>query len=101
MLHRFQRAVPSRGIDTDRANLDAILARIAHDLRGGVEAHGLAVEQRGTEDLGMPAFQPGTGIRDKREAGGRGFGKTIAAETLELANDLLGELLGIAALDHA
>ena len=30
---RLERAIPSRGIDADRANFDIVLLRIAHDLR--------------------------------------------------------------------
>ncbi len=29
---RFQRAIPARGIDADRPNIDAMIARIADDL---------------------------------------------------------------------
>ena len=41
---RLQRAIPARGIGADRAQLDAMVARIAHDLGRGIEAHRLAVQ---------------------------------------------------------
>ena len=38
-------------IDIDGPDLDAMLARIAHQLRRLVEAHGLAVEDGGAEHI--------------------------------------------------
>ncbi|MNE78921.1 hypothetical protein D3C87_1432770 [compost metagenome] len=37
----LQRAIEAAVIDTDRAHLHAMIARIAHDLRRGVKPHGL------------------------------------------------------------
>jgi hypothetical protein len=59
VVDRLERAVPSRGIHADGADLDAVLAGVPHDLRGRVEAHGLRVEQGGAEHVRMPAFHPG------------------------------------------
>ena len=55
---RLHRAVPARGIDANRANLDAVIAGIAHYLRGRVEAHRLRVQESRTEDIRMMAFEP-------------------------------------------
>ncbi len=38
---RFQGAVPARGIEAHRPDLDAMVAHVAHDLRRRIEAHGL------------------------------------------------------------
>ena len=43
---RFQRAVPLAHRHVDRPHLDAVPARVLHELRGRVEAHRLRVEQR-------------------------------------------------------
>ena len=89
---RLQRAVPARGVDADRADLDAVLARVAHDLRRGVEAHRLGVEQRRAEHVRMLALQPGRGVGDQREGGGVALRKAVAAEALELLEGPLGEV---------
>ena len=73
VVGRLQRAVPAGGVDADRPDLDAMLARVAHDLGRRVEAHRLRVQQRGAEDVRMPALQPGRGIGDQREGGGVAF----------------------------
>ena len=74
---------------------------VADDLRRRVEAHRLGVEERGAEDVRMPAFHPGRGIGDQRERGGVAFRKSVAAEAFELPEGLLGELLLVAVGDHA
>ena len=89
---RLQRAVPARGVDADRADLDAMVARVAHDLGRRVEAHRLGVEQRRAEHVRMMAFEPGGGIGDQREGGRVAFREAVAAEALELAEGLLGEI---------
>ena len=69
-----------------------MLARIADDLGGGVEAHRLGVEQGGAEDVRMVALHPRRGIGDLGEAGGVAFGKAVAAEALDLLEGALGEI---------
>ena len=49
---RLQRAVPKAVIDIDLAGLAAVIAEVADDLRRGVKAHRLRVEQRAGEDVG-------------------------------------------------
>ena len=96
-----KRAIPPAGIDAHRPHLDAMLARVADDLGGGVEAHRLGIEQRGAEDVGMMAFHPGRGVGDLGEAGGMAFRKAVAAEALDLLEGALGEILRVAVRDHA
>jgi hypothetical protein len=45
----FQRRLPAADRHIHRAHLDAMAARILHQLRGAVEAHRLAVQQRAQE----------------------------------------------------
>jgi len=52
-----------------------VLARIAHELRGLVEAHRLAVENGGAEDIRIVALDPGRRIDKQRKAGGVTLGK--------------------------
>src|SRR5688572_8380860 len=54
----FQRAVPIGEIDVGFARLDAMLARIAYDLRRRIKAHRLRVEQRRRECRRMVALDP-------------------------------------------
>jgi hypothetical protein len=58
-----------------------------------VEAHRLAVEQRGRERRGVMALQPRRHVSQKREAGGVRFGKAVLAEAFDLVVNLVGELL--------
>ena len=55
---RFQRAVPIGEVDVGGARLDAVLARIAHDLRRRVKAHRLRVQQRRREGCRVVALDP-------------------------------------------
>ena len=59
---RLQRAVPARGVDADRPDLDAVRAGIAHDLRRRVEPHRLRVQQGGSRT------RPGGGTSARHEA---------------------------------
>ena len=81
---RLQRAIPIRQVHIHRPHLDAMLLRVAHDLRRRVEAHRLAVEQRGGEHIRIVAFDPGGDIDEVREARGVAFGKAVFAEALDL-----------------
>ena len=47
LIERFKRAIPFGSVHIDRPHLDAMLARIAHELRGSIEAHRLRIEDRG------------------------------------------------------
>src|SRR3546814_10825458 len=48
----FETVVPMAGVDVGRAHLDPMLARIADELRGGIEAHRLRIEDAADEDGG-------------------------------------------------
>ncbi len=93
----FQRAIPPAGVDADRADLDAMLARVADELGDAVKAHRLGVEQRRAEDFRMIIFHPGRGVGDPGEARGVAFGEAVAAEALDLPEGALGEVRAIAA----
>ena len=97
----FQRAVPIRQVDVDLAHFDAVLARIAHQLRRRVEAERLGVEHRRGEDVGIAALHPARGIDDQREARRVALGEAVFAEALDLAETALGEFALVAARDHA
>ena len=98
---RFQRAIPVRCIDIDVAHLDAMLLRVAHDLRRRVEAHRLAVEQRRREHIRVMAFQPARGVDQIGEARGMAFRKAVFAEALDLLEAALGEIALVALRHHA
>ncbi|VWC40571.1 hypothetical protein BST28156_06965 [Burkholderia stagnalis] len=74
--------------------------RVLHELRGRVEAHRLAVQQRGEEDRGLVAFEPAARVHEMREAGRVALRKTVIAEALDLLENLLGEFGRIVALPH-
>ena len=97
----LKRRVVVGKIHIDGPHLDAVLARVAYDLRGRVETERLAVQEPGREDVGIAAFQPGRRIDEQCEARGMTFRETVFAEALDLAEAALGEFLLIAALDHS
>ena len=76
-------------------------ARVAHDLRRGVKAHRLRIEQSGREHVRVAAFHPGRGIDQIGEARGMAFRKSVIAEALDLVEAALREIALIAARDHA
>ena len=58
-LHRFERTIPIAVVHIGRAHHHAMFARIAHDLRRGVEPHRLRIEQGRGKGRRIVAFQPG------------------------------------------
>ena len=76
----LQRAIPAAVIHIHRPHLDAVLAGVAHQLGRGVEAHRLAVDQRGGERGRVVVLEPGRDVHQQREAGGVRFGKAVLAE---------------------
>jgi hypothetical protein len=54
----FERAIPFARVDLRRPDLDAVAARVLHELRGRIEAHRLTVEQRRAESGRMMALEP-------------------------------------------
>ena len=96
----LQRAVPPAGVHAHGTHLHLMRARVADQLGGSVEAHGLGVEQSRAENLRMIIFHPGRGVGDLGEAGGVALGKAIAAEALDLLEGPLGEVLSVALGHH-
>ena len=78
-----------------------MLPRIAHQLRGRVEAHRLGVEQGRQEGGRLVALEPAGDVDQQRETGRVALRKTVLAETLDLLEDALGEIEVVAALQHA
>ena len=100
-LALFQRAVPVGQIDVGGQHRDAMLARIAHDLRRGVEAHRLRIEQRAGEGRRVMALHPARHIDEVSKTGGVTFGEAVFAEALDLLEAPCGEFGIVAAFDHA
>ncbi len=73
----FERGFPAALGDVDRQHPHAVAAGVLHQLRGGVKAHGLGIQQRGQKGFGLMAFEPGAGIGQLGEAGGMAFRKHI------------------------
>jgi hypothetical protein len=69
-----------------------MLAGVADDLGGSVEAHRLGVQERRAEHVRVVALHPGRGVGDLGEAGRVAFGKAVGAEALDLLDQLLREL---------
>ena len=76
-------------------------AGVLHELRGGVEAQGLAIQKGGREGRGGVTLEPGGDIDQEREARGMTLGEAILAKALDLFIDLAGEALRVAARAHA
>jgi hypothetical protein len=66
----LERAVPTRPVDADWTDFDAVLGRVSDDLCGRIETHRLRVQQGRAEDVGMVAFNEVGRAGDKRETRG-------------------------------
>ncbi|KOT25677.1 hypothetical protein DM52_4833 [Burkholderia mallei] len=97
---RFERRFPAALRRIDRQHRHAVALRVLHELRGRIEAHRLAVQERGEKDRRLVTLEPAARISELREARRMAFRKAILAEALDLLEDLLGEFAGIAALEH-
>ena len=97
----LQRAIPITAAHTDGPHFNAVIARIAHQLRRRIEPHGLAVDERAGEGRGFVTLQPRRAVHQQRETRGVRFGETVFAETLDLAEDLARETFVVAARAHA
>jgi hypothetical protein len=62
---------------------------VVHELAGGVEAQGLAVEHGGQEGGRLVALEPAAGVDQQRKAGGVAFGEAVFAEALRSAGRCL------------
>ena len=67
---RRERAVPVADGDVDRPDFDAMVHRIAHDLRRRIKPQRLRVEQRGAERGRLVALEPRRHVHQQREARG-------------------------------
>ncbi len=54
----LQSVLPEAERHIDLAHLDAVLARIADDLRGRVKSHRLRIQQTAAESVGMKTLEP-------------------------------------------
>src|SRR5690606_27169485 len=63
--------------------------------------HGPAIDKSTGEGGRFVAFEPAAGVGEQGEAGGVGFGEAVIAEALDLLEDALGKLQGVAPLKHA
>jgi hypothetical protein len=97
----LQRALPFAHRDVHRPHLDAVAARILHQLRGRVEAHRLAVEERREEGRGLVMLEPGGNVGEQGEAHRVRLRKAVLAEAEDLPVDAVGELRGDAVPAHA
>ena len=99
--HLLQRAIPRRAIHIRRQHRHPMLARIADDLRRGVEAHRLRVQQRSCEGRREVALQPARNVNQMGKARRVAFGEAVFAEPLDLVEAARGEIGIVAARDHA
>ena len=97
----FQLRVPVAEHHVGPPRLDAMLPGVAHQLGGLVEAHRLAVEQGGAEDVRVVTFDPGRDVDQLGEAHRVALGEAVGAEALDLLEAALGEVRVVAAPDHA
>ena len=98
---RFKCAVPVGMADIGGAYGNTAAARLGDKLRGRIEPHRLCIEKRADEDIRIMPLDPGRDIDQQRKAGGVGFGKSVSAESFNLAKTPFGEFRRVAALDHA
>ena len=55
---RLKQTVPMRVIDIDGPDFNAMVLRIANQLRRLIETHWLGVQDRGAKDIGIEGFEP-------------------------------------------
>ena len=72
-------------------------ARVLHQLRRSVKAHGLGVEQRRQKAGRLVALEPAAGVGQQGEAVGVAFGEAVFAKAQDLLEQAVGKLLRIAA----
>ena len=88
-------------IGVDRHHGHVVFPRFADQLRRRVEPHRLAVDHCRGECRRVVVLQPGGDVDQKREAGRVRLGKTVLAESADLLEHVLGELLRKATGEHA
>ena len=83
-----------------RQHDNAVAAGVLHQLAGGVEAQGLAVEHGGQKAGGFVVFEPATHVDQQRKAGGVALRKAVFAKALNLFEQAVGKFLGVAIGHH-
>src|SRR5712664_2403495 len=97
----LQCAAPIAGQRIHRPYLDAVTARVLHELRRRVEAHRLTVDKRGEKRGRVVALDPGRTVGNQGEARRVRFGKAVFPEAENLAVDALGEFPGVVPFQHS
>ena len=97
----LQRAVPLAAQHVHRQHGDMVFTCITHQLRRGVKAHGLAVEQRGQKRIRVVAFEPGADVDQQRKTGGMAFRKAVFTKALDLLEQAFGKIKLVALGHHA
>src|SRR5690606_10734833 len=70
---------------------DAVALGVGDDGGGGVEAHGLGVQEGAGEVSGVMRLLPGGGVDQEREGGGVGLREAVLGEALDLFEEGLAE----------
>ena len=87
-------------VDIHRTHLHPVPARIADDLGGRVEAHGLTVQEGAGEDLRVMVLEPRGDVDQERETGRMALREAVVAKPLDLFEAALGELPLVSPLHH-
>ena len=77
-----------------------MLLCVAYNLRRRVEAHRLAVEQRGREDVRIVALHPARNVDEVGKARRVAFGKAVFAEAADLLEASLDKAAFVTAFHH-
>ncbi len=88
----FDCRIPRAHVHVDGQHLNAPPSRVLQQLRRRVEAHRLAVQQRGEEYRWLVPSRPRARVDEQGEAGRVALREAVVAETLGLREDRLGEL---------
>src|SRR5258708_19411800 len=97
----FQGAIPIAARHVEGAYLDAMGARIAHQLSRRIEPHGLAIDERRAKRRGLVMFEPGGGVHEECKARRMRLRKSVFTEPQYLIEYLMCEAFGIPPLTHA
>src|SRR5712675_3591758 len=93
---RFEGAIPAAAHRIDGAYLDAMGARIAHQLRRRIETHRLTVDEGRAKCRRLVMFEPGRGVYQQCKASRVRFRESVFAEPQYLIEYLMRKALGVA-----
>src|SRR4051794_37006105 len=96
----LERAIPIAAIHIHLEHIHSMLACVADDLRGCVEAHRLRVQKRAGEGRGIFPPQPARDVNEVREARSMALRKAVLTKALDLVEAALGKITIVAARDH-